>query len=726
MRALAEALLICPESRTTFIENWTAAGANCSVRFWGILNSMWEWDCWHETVKEVLDTVKKEYPGVSLLALGQTVFWDEPTKAMLLPAIRDQDLQREFIFAVHDTDYFGKLPAGTHVPEHADFSGFAILPHNDGSTKGLWSAAGEISQLFGSETIPTRTRYIEAGVPFEKIARYYPGGRETLIETMTEAWGWRGLVHLQDDSITVRDLPLSRVQPALEALLKWGLQNSIDSFVEPDRRAKANEHVQQILESLHQHARSHPDWSLSDFYSHVVSHILEWLIGKCPPYVKFSASSRLLQFNTQTATLPRFQLLNLFLNPETRPAMEEAYNQAVRGSEIYTLDRFGEGGLPFDLLIPGRGRGTLLLTERYLTIQTPEPVIIRLTEPVQSVEQLAQMIERHLGQNCVLTGKAITLISMVAHEFMFVMNESSSPYISRTKQLHAFMQEHHIDWAVYPILRLRYAVWDSIGADCIWLRLPEHLAGTFGQQEVCTPSFARRWRAVVMEQQTLLSELSHTTRPRDLLCLLEERVGGSWAIQRKEYDQLQTYLQDIHGQVARIQEEMSWLYQQIKSLKAERAQTERMKGEHFRQYLMPLREQMWNLHARSVRTGAPVQELEMLMSQHDPQRAEFDKRLRTIRDKIHSTWEHLRTLNEQRLSLERDSQTQQVRQRVRQIEREAELARMGLVRNAILTAGGLNLTNARPAWWWFYLLSPGGEWFRANAGKTEAYLDKLT
>lgn len=686
---------------------------------------MLESDCWHESIGEVLDTVKTEYPGVSLLALGQTVFWDEPVKAMLLPAMRSLQLDREFIFAVHDTDYFGKLPSGTHVPEHTEFSGFALLPHNDGSTKGLWSAAGEISQLFGSETIPTRTRYIEAGVPFEKIARYYPGGRETLIETMTEAWGWRGLVHLQDDSITVRDLPLSRVLPALKALLQWGFQNSIDNLVEPDRRANANERAKQMIDSLHQHARNHPDWSLSDFYSHMVSHILEWLVGECPPSVKFSTSSRLLQFNTQTDSLPRFQLLNLFLNPETRLAMEEAYNQAVRGSEIYTLDRFGEGGLPFDLLIPGKGRGTLLLTGRYLTIQTPEPVIIRLPEPIENTEQLAQLIEQHLGEECALIGKAITLISMMAHEFMFVMNERSSPYISRTKQLHAHMQERGIQWEVCPILRLRYAVWDTLGADCTWLRLPEHLSGTFGQQEVCTPSFARRWRAVVSEQQNLLGELSRTTRPRELLCLLEERVGGSWAIQRREYDQLQTQLQEVHHQVAQIQEEMQDVYRQIKSLKAERARTERLKGEHFRQYLMPLREQMWNLQARGVRAGAPVQELETLMSQFMPQRAGFDSRLLGIRDQIRLAWEHLRALNEQRLSLERDSQTQQVRQRVRQIEREAELARMGLVRNAILTAEGLRLTNARPAWWWFYLISPSGHWFHANAAKTEAYLDQL-
>lgn len=686
---------------------------------------MLEWDCWHETIGKVLDTVQKEYPGVSLLALGQTVFWDEPAKALLLPAMRHFQLHKEFIFAVHDTDYFGKLPSGTHVPEHTEFSGFALLPHNDGSTKGLWSAAGEISQLFGSETIPTRTRYIEAGVPFEKIARYYPGERETLIETMTEAWGWRGLVDLQDDSITVRDLPLNRVLPALEALLQWGFQNSIDSLVEPDRRAKANERAQQMIASLHQHARNHPGWSLSDFYSHMVSHILEWLVGECPPGVKFSASSRLLQFNTQTASLPRFQLLNLFLNPETRPAMEEAYNQAVRGSEIYTLDRFGEGGLPFDLLIPGRGRGTLLLTGRYLTIQTPEPVIIRLPEPIENTGQLAQLIEQQLGEECVLIGKAVTLISMIAHEFMFVMNERSSPYISRTKQLHAFMQERGIVWDVYPILRLRYAVWDTIGADCTWLRLPEHLSGTFGQQEVCTPSFARRWRAVVNEQQTLLSELSRTTRPRELLCLLEERVGGSWAIQRREYDQLQTHLQEIHHQVAQIQEEMRNLHRQIKSLKAERARTERLKGEHFRQSLMPLREQMWDLQARGIRAGTPVQELEALVSQHVPQRAEFDRRLSDIRDKIRTAGEHLRALNEQRLSLERDAQTQQVRQRIRQIEREAELARMGLVRNALLTVEGLSLTNARPAWWWFYLISPGGQWFQANAERTEAYLDQL-
>lgn len=691
----------------------------------GILYRMQEpCDC-HESVKQALEHLHRAYPDAPLLALGQTVFWDEPTKVVLLPALQSISPQRHFVFAAHDTDYFGKLPSDAPRDKVRNVNGFALLPHNDGATRGLWSAAGELSQLFGSETVPTRNRYIAAGVPFEKIARFYPGERESLVERMTEAWGWRGMVRLQDDSITVSDLPLADALPALIALLEWGTRNSIECLVEPQRREQAEKQANMLLDTVRAEAKANPEQSLADLYEKLYQPILAWLTGGAQDSLQFSRTSQLLRFDMQTAMLPRFSLLDAFLKPETRALCEEAYNQTVRGSEVYTLERFGEGALPFDLVIPGMGRGTLLITDRYFTVQTPNPIVLRLQEPIRGAAELARFVEQQFGDQCALVGKAITLISMLATEFIFVMNERGSSYLNRTKQLHAELAKAGIEWPLHPLLRLRQATWDTVGADCIWLKLPEHLAESFGQTEICSPSFAGRWRAVVQDQTELMQTLKRMTRLRDLICELELRVGGSWVLLRQEYDRLQSELQGMQAQTERARNETRTIYQSIKLLKAERAQTERDKGAHFRATLLPLREKEWELIAQGKSEVEAREALVAERAQFLPEREAFDQRLNEIKARIEQGWRQVRELNQQRMALERDPTTQQMRQRIRQIDREAELARMRLVRHAILATEGLALTQARPAWWWFMLLSPDRRWFLENARHTEAYLEPL-
>lgn len=685
---------------------------------------------WHETVSQVLNELQKRYPSVPLLAMGQTIFWDEPTKAVLLWMMQAFGVEHPMIFAVHDTDYFAKMPGGAKGAISGGGQGgeplFRLLPHNEGSTRGLWSAAGEISSLFGSETIPTRSHYIAAGVPFEKVAHFYPGGREALLEQMTEAWGWRGLVYTADNPVVVPELPLRLVLPALEELLQWGFENTLACVAEPDRLAKAREWVHRILEAIRESGRQHAEGSLSDLYRYLLKVFLEWLFGSCPPYVTLDCASHLLQFNPQTASLPRFQLVHHFLAPETRALCEEAYNQAVAGSDIYPLDRFGAGALPFDLVIPGRGRGTLHLTERYLRVQTPNPIFVRLKEPIRSVEDLAAVVESELGAEVALVGKALTLILMLAHEFLFVMNERGSPYIPRCIRLARLLREQGIGLKPYPILRLHLATWDALEVVCFTLKLPEHLSATFGVSEICSSEFARRWRLVVQQQRALLQELSTTTRLRDLLLLLKNQFGGRWADALVEYDRLQHELQLFHQQAEQIQAEVRATYQQVKQLKAEYASVEREKGDHFRTHLLPLRQQLWDLYARGIRDGEPVARILQAMQRYEPDRQAFEERLKTIRMQIRQGSERLSELNQRRLTLEHSEPMRHLRQRLRQIEREAELTRLHLVRNAILTAEGLVQTHARPAAWWFLLLDPDRTWFRETARRSQLRFEELS
>jgi hypothetical protein len=101
-----------------------------------------------------------------------------------------------------------------------------MLPHNDGATRDLWSAAGELSCLFGSETVPTRAALSENGVAFDRVARGYPGGSEALLNNETEAWGWRALVHTEPRPLIAADVRLRDIMPALRAQLEWGFQRA--------------------------------------------------------------------------------------------------------------------------------------------------------------------------------------------------------------------------------------------------------------------------------------------------------------------------------------------------------------------------------------------------------------------------------------------------------------------------------------------------------------------
>ena len=94
----------------------------------------------HSSVTSIVAQLRDQYPSAPFLALGQTVLWDEPVKAAWR-LILDQLWPDAYLVAgVHDTDYFAKSTALVSTDDP-----YALLAHNDGATRGLWSAAGEMS-----------------------------------------------------------------------------------------------------------------------------------------------------------------------------------------------------------------------------------------------------------------------------------------------------------------------------------------------------------------------------------------------------------------------------------------------------------------------------------------------------------------------------------------------------------------------------------------------------
>ncbi|MFN3690706.1 MAG: hypothetical protein ACK4UU_07260, partial [Fimbriimonadales bacterium] len=329
-------------------------------------------------VRAALEELDQVAPDAPLLALGQTIFWDEPMKLALIRALRAASPHRTILFGVHDTDYFARLHS-QFLPRSAQLFGrYALLPHNDGSTRALWSAAGEIAQLFGSETIPTLKMFARHGGHVARAARCGAEEGQGFVDMLTEAWGWRGLVAREPAPRPVCEIPLGEIAPALDALLEFGLDGSCAMLDDVERRDRACKWAWHLRQRVQHIAHAQPDASLADLFLQLYPDILESLYGgSLPETIGFTRTSELLRFNTRTAHLPRFEFVNTFLNRAFRRACEDAYNAVVADTPIYPLREFGEGALPFDLLIPALGRGTILLTERYLCVLTPEPQLVR-------------------------------------------------------------------------------------------------------------------------------------------------------------------------------------------------------------------------------------------------------------------------------------------------------------------------------------------------------------
>ena len=415
-----------------------------------------EVDC--RPLKDVLAELDAVVPAAPLLALGQTVWWDEPMKAGIKVLLQGLGSQRRVVAGVHDTDYFGKLNA----PKAG--IGFKALPHNDTSTKNLWSAAGEFSQLFGSETVVSRDLLAAAGTKISRIEHERPGW----LDRTTEAWGWRGVVSLSQEQKTISQKRLGPLFPELFDALTWAIESSLEHVSGPHQ--KDSEAAARRLQALACARSEDADQSLADYYEGLITPLWETVAGQ-PLELETTRTTRLLAFAPGTTHLPRFDVLRAFLNPATRAAAEAAYNRAVAGTEVYTLDRFGSCALPFDVIVPGHGRGTLRLGNRGGVIMTPKPLGFSFRRPIASAEELAQVLDARFGPGVVLVGKAVMLPLMLSREFIFVFHEGASGYVPRSAAVARALREVGVDLPLHPILRVRWSPWDAMTDCCALIAL---------------------------------------------------------------------------------------------------------------------------------------------------------------------------------------------------------------------------------------------------------------
>lgn len=643
------------------------------------------------SVSQVLREIAETAPGVPLLALGQTVFWDEPVKALILRAAEELGLSIRLVAGVHDTDYFAKLPGGVTAEKP-----FVALPRNDGSTRDFWSAAGEFSALFGSETPITRERLLQAGINLERLTR----GNASLLDQATEAWGWRGIASTDARPVTTADIPTSQVFSCLQSTFEWALDLTVERLCLPEQREMAVKVKNELMGMLCAHLEHCRGKDLASYYQCLLPELQQTATGRST--TEITRTSELLRFNQETCRLPRFAILDLFLRPETRDLAKRAYDEAVAGTHTYTLEKFGTGAIPFDLVIPGEGRGTIRLTPKMLVVMTPKPVFVPLEKPIESVEGLALVCEERFP-GCAVVGKAITLISMLAKEFFFLFHEDASMYVASTRVMHERLAAAGIEHRVHPILRVRLETWDALEGTDLWFDLPEPLRLPFGADHIPAETLARTWRTVQEEQRKNLELLGDAHSTSDAIRVLKRIFGGKWDALAKEYRGIRKRLRSLRVRLDKVKEEVRAIHDRLRAIKREWQDVERAKGEHFRSAIFgkaPTREDLAT-------------------------RAEFERRIAALRTERRELRERLRVIRAKQAELAKREEVILARKRRAEILREVETARLRVVRGAVMATEGLSRCNRRPSAWWFPVVSPDGRWIENVYRTMEMRIEEL-
>ncbi len=715
----------------------------------------------HPSTVEAVKSLRARFSDTPFLTLGQTVFWDEPVKAAfcriceVLEQSGETSPGARMVAGVHDTDYFAKLE-GLTIKD----APFVVLRHNDGDTRGLWSAAGEISAFLGAEAVPSHLDFTREGVALGKAARAYPGGLEALLNQETEAPLWRALVHTGERPLIAAEVRLRDIAPALRQQLRWAFRSSLESAgCEPDFEAvdgddcHARAAVRSIWNWANDFIEAHPDQTLSDLYRDLIPKLWALVNGGPVKNLETTASLELFRFAPDTCQLPRFHFLDLFLNPATRELAKRCYNESLRGSGIYALDQFGEGALPFDVVIPGLGRGTLRVFGDSVSIETePETQICRSCH-IESVGQLAALLQSRFGEGVAIVGKAVALISMLSAEYIFVFHEKASGYTVRTQKMNALLRASGVDLPLHPMLRLKLGAWDALEEVEGRFHLPPHLAKAFGSQTISAREFARRWQDVEATGRQTREKLKAARTPRDLMLALAQLGNQGWQGREQLYsDALKNAKRgrlEAEAFAARVAELRRQARQEIEVV----VRLEREKGDWFRAHIRPLREAILDLREAAAKrlnpvdeSGAPrklskdervaqvelereeaaqIETLRVQTQELGTEHRAFDVPIQKAKARARDLKRAANEALGKQLRLERGEAAQFARQTRARLEEEAELARLRLVRDAWQAGEVLRSTNYRPTAWWFPLVSPDGAWFEALAQNARARVEEL-
>lgn len=191
--------------------------------------------------------------------------------------------------------------------------------------------------------------------------------------------------------------------------------------------------------------------------------------------------------------------------------------------------------------------------------------------------------------------------------------------------------------------------------------------------------------------------------PLEFIRFLREREAGSWVVLEEQYKAAQTELHVLHEAIQKARDERAVIWKQIKELKAKRNKLEHAKGIHWREKVF----EKTTSASEMARREEFIQEESSISHQ--------------IKFKL-SQWHDVLREQEARVS---DPAVVEAHATYGNIEVEAELKRLSMIRDAVIATTGLEKAGKRPSAWWFSVLSPNGDWFRRTMETAEYYLEPL-
>lgn len=631
--------------------------------------------------------------GVPVVAFGQTIFWDEAAKAVLRHVLDQSAPEVLTIAGIHDSDYFSRLHGRGRTSE-----GFVLWSNNDWTHRDLWAAVGETTSLFGAETPPQVADLKAAGVPLKQLAGSDPTSRDDFLAEATAAYGWRGVAQLGPVEQIARDVLIAAAGDSLIELLGWGLEETTGLLADPETQREARGRAGELLARLETAIREMPEATVGEVYQRLITDHYADLLGYRPDQMLTTATCDYLRFNRETARRPRFQALQAFLCDRVGDCAREAYNEAVKGEGMYGLDQFGEGAVPFDLVAPGRGRGTLRILDDAVRAElSPRPLVIPTDKRVVFVEELAELLEQAVGPDVAVAGKALLGPIMFCSEHILVLHDGASAYVPRTRLWLRRLNETCASLRTLPILRLRHRAYDALAAAPVTFRLPEHLAEAFDAREVPAHRFAQQWRRVVADQEELLARLSGARALGSLLQIVAEERGERWQRVANELDGARATLRRVGAAVEERLAKLAEVKATERAARIRRVDLQRLSGQ--------LRSQEKEIGDSSPRREVQrrLADLDTDVKRCEEQRAQLRREIRAV---THA------------------DQALDARRAIERIDREAELERLGLARRALLTRN-MELGNRRPTGWWFTIADPSGQWFREAIRLSEVWLEDL-
>ena len=357
-------------------------------------------------------------------------------------------------------------------------------------------------------------------------------------------------------------------------------------------------------------------------------------------------------------------------------------------------------------------------------MDTDPHIVIDLPAPVRTADALAAAIEDALGPDVALVGKAVALAFMMTSEFVFVLNEQGSVYVPRTRAMARRMSAGGVEVDLCPVLRIRCHTWDSLSATHVRLRLPEHLAAAFGAEVVSGKHFARRWRAVVRQQERLLDRLARAQSPQDLMELLGHEAHPRWLERLQAYVEAHAKLLQLQRTIDEAKHQADALRDRVKELKTLRGKLQRLRGKMSRM-VKPLQSALDSLETDKAPKENIDAAREELVCYRDGELPDLDKRLGAIETEIRQCDARRKQTIAKYRQIETGPEAQQARALVAEVEGDAEAQRWVMAAQAFRVVESLPYTNDRPTAWWLPVVDPEGHWYRAILESAELSVEAM-